>query len=591
MASSGTVYTGKWYAESGSWWRVYVSWSSTQDIATNTSTIKWNAYVDSSSSGYVWINEISVWIGGSRVWYHGESNYKKGYDGTWLCGGTKTISHDDDGSGDLYVYIGAGIYVWDINKSGEYTYALPTIPRKATITAAPSFTDEDNPTITYQNLAGDAVTSLQACISLDGSKADVPYRDVSISGTSYTFNLTDTERNTLIDATTGSTSRTIYFYLKTILAGNTYYDKISKTFTVINGSPVLNPVAEIATDTHSYSLTGSQYKFIKGYTNVTVATGAEARKRATITSHYISNGTTVNSTTINAATGTIKAVNYTQFIFKATDSRGESTTATLTRELVDYIPLTIGIKVPTPTIEGVANLTVSGNYFNGNFGAKDNTLIVMYRYREANGEWNSWEYATPTINDNGTYTASVEVTGLDYRKAYGFQAHAIDRIYTKYSEEKVVRAIPVFDWGENDFMFNVPIGVNGVSMVDFVVEQGVDGDWKYRIWNSGRREGWLTTLIEGAECNIAFGTALYRTSNVSIPWSDKLFYSGSGTNLTYDYHTFSFHSNQGTPAWVWDATGISDSSYFSIILVRPSTATISGYFNAYFCIHPREEDE
>jgi hypothetical protein len=71
----------------------------------------------------------------------------------------------------------------------------------ATITYAPNFNDESNPTIKYNNPAGKTVTSLQACISLDGSKADVSYRNIPKKGTSYTFDLTDEERNVLRENT------------------------------------------------------------------------------------------------------------------------------------------------------------------------------------------------------------------------------------------------------------------------------------------------------------------------------------------------------------------------------------------------------
>ena len=64
---------------------------------------------------------------------------------------------------------------------------LTDIPRNAVIVSAPNFNDEENPTITYNNPAGDIVSSLQACISLTGAAADIPYRDISKTGTSYTF--------------------------------------------------------------------------------------------------------------------------------------------------------------------------------------------------------------------------------------------------------------------------------------------------------------------------------------------------------------------------------------------------------------------
>ena len=56
-----------------------------------------------------------------------------------------------------------------------------------------------------------------------------------------------------------------------------------------------------------------------------------------------------------------------------------------------------------------------------------------------------------------SYTAQAELTGLDYQQAYTFQARAIDQLGAVNSVEYTARAMPVFDWGEQDFQFHVPV--------------------------------------------------------------------------------------------------------------------------------------
>lgn len=108
------------------------------------------------------------------------------------------------------------------------------------LSSAPDFNDEDNPTITYSNDMGEDLTSLQACIaSSDGQTIYAPYRDVSKTGTSYTFNLTESERDALLDACVNDTMQ-IEFALKTIYNGNTYYSVIKKIFTSTGGKVRLN---------------------------------------------------------------------------------------------------------------------------------------------------------------------------------------------------------------------------------------------------------------------------------------------------------------------------------------------------------------
>jgi hypothetical protein len=49
-------------------------------------------------------------------------------------------------------------------------------------------------------------------------------------------------------------------------------------------------------------------------------------------------------------------------------------------------------------------------------------------------------------------------------ETYTFQAKAVDRLEEILSAEKVVSTIPVFDWGHDDFNFNVPVTIQGKRM-------------------------------------------------------------------------------------------------------------------------------
>ena len=192
MALSGTLnstdYQGRY---------VQFSWDATQDTAKNESTITWTlkGAGDASSSWY-YSAPFYVAIGGEVV-YEGGSRVKL-YKGTQVASGSKVIKHNNAGAASFAVSIKAAIYSASYNCSGSKTFTLNTIPRKATVTSAPDFTDEQNPTIKYSNPAGNNVTSLRACISLDGSKDDIAYRNITKTGTSYTFTLTDAERKVLL---------------------------------------------------------------------------------------------------------------------------------------------------------------------------------------------------------------------------------------------------------------------------------------------------------------------------------------------------------------------------------------------------------
>ena len=371
---------------------------------------------------------------------------------------TEIKEHNSDGTGTCV--IGAtikgpkGTTMEGRSVSASEIVTLDTIPRGAVITSAPNFTDEENPTITYSNPAGNTVTALEACISLDSSNDDVAYRSISKTGTSYTFNLTEAERNVLRAATTDGNTRTVIFYIRTTIGSSLLYSASSRTFTVTEPNPTINPSVTDNNNT-TYNLTGNRNTLVKYYSNAAVTIGAAAVKGATLVSQKVTCGN--KSLTAN---GTINAVESGTFVFTATDSRGNTTTKTVTQPFVEYIKLTCDLANNVPDGTGTMAVRISGNYFNSSFGSRNNSLTVYYRYKKSGGSFGNWTRINATISGN-TYSATANVTGLDYRAAYVFEAYAVDALATVYSASKTVKSTPVFDWGENDFDFNVPVAMNG----------------------------------------------------------------------------------------------------------------------------------
>lgn len=449
VVSSGNIY-------------LLFSWEAgTPNIEKNSTQISWKLQLVSAGSG-------------ANISSSAEKNYSVTVDGAlWsgtttvgiaagatktLISGNKTIYHNTDGTRTFsysfsqefnITYSGSKIQT----KTGSGTGTLNTIPRAATLTGAPNFTDEENPTITYSNPAGTAVTSLKACIAnTAGSIVYADYRDIDKNGTSYTFNLTEEEREALRWGTVNSNTLAVKFYVTTVIGGVTYYSTLDKILTIVNANPTLAPSVK---DTGGYSvpLTGDANNIvIKGFNYMNVSTGAKTYKGASIRSQSITCGDTV----IHGDSGGFDNVETADFIFSVTDSRGNTTTQTVTKTLIDYIKLTCNLKVDTPTTDGKTTLEINGNYYNGSFGAVDNTLAVAYRYKENDGAYSEWITTAPTVA-NGAYTANVNITGLNYQSAYTFQARAADKTRTIETAEQRVKTIPVFDWGENDFQFNVPV--------------------------------------------------------------------------------------------------------------------------------------
>ena len=442
----------------------YISWSSVANVENNTSTITCEHYLKND-------NSYSLRVGGGTISscsvgtdykeYTSPAIYTDGGQTHHLGTTTHTVAHNSDGSKSVSIQ---GSYAISATLSGTWyatldasgTAVLDKIPRQATLDSAPNFEDIDNPKITYTNEAGNSVDSLQACIAdANGETVYVSYRNISKTGSSYTFNLTDAERNALRNAIPNDNSMTVKFYVKCVIGSKIYYSSLAKTFTIVNANPTFNPtITDINTETTA--LTGDSSKLIRYYSDVNITTGASAVKGAKLVSQKVMNG----GKSITTASGSITDVESGTFTFTATDSRGNTTTQKIEKNIVNYIKLTLNISNKTPDASGNFTFTVNGNYFDGSFGVKSNSLTVKYRYCVKGDEDNFSEWADMNISPGyGTYSATAELSGLDYQTTYTFQARAYDLLET-VDRERAIKATPVFDWSEDDFNFNVPVSMS-----------------------------------------------------------------------------------------------------------------------------------
>lgn len=553
-----------------------LSCTQTQNIVNNTSTIKWTLTSTGGSSNYYSVGPTTVKINGEQAYYKARVSYSaqsfpaaKG-----STSGSIVVKHNDDGSLSIPVSLTTAIYT-TATSTASGTWTLDKIPRGATISSAPNFTDEDNPVMKYNNPLGSSVTSLQACIAgADGVTIYVSYRDISKTGTSYTFSLTTAERDALRNATPNSNTMTVKFYIKTVTDGATFYSSVSKTLTIKNPAPTVDPTV-LDTNPTSILYTGDEKnKVIKGYNTMAVTFGASAIKGATIKSQKVTCGGKSRTTD-----GNLSNVESGTFTFSVTDSRGNTTTKTITKTLVEYFKPTINIGSLALTPEGVMSFSLNGTAFNGSFGATINSIVVRYRYKVSGGSWGS--YTTITATKNGSsYSASGSVSGLDYKKTYVFQALIRDTVYPYDSSaittgEKSIFSMPIFDWSAEDFNFNVPVSFQGNQMVDFIVDQGTEamgsnGTWYWSKWASGKAECYGCRNYGNMAANTAWGN-LYRSEVFSQSLPSGLFKS------TPEVIDITFR-NSSSGAWIskHETSAPSASSSGSFIVVRPaSTSSLS----------------
>lgn len=464
------------------------NWSlASQSIENNTSTINWSFVGSGSATSWYNTRNGYVNIDGARRWTQTSDVQLR--NGTTMASGTLTITHNADGKRSFSADGGATIFNYGTYQTGSGSWELPQIPRAATLTTAPNFTDEGNPTITYSNPAGSAVSSLKACIAdINGKNLYAEYRDIPIDGTAYTFNLTEQERENLRWASINSPNLAVKFYVTTTIAGNTYYSTLDKIVNIVNANPTIEASA-IDVGASSTALTGDNKTIIKGHNYIEVSQTATSYKGSSIKKQTISCGGQV----IEGASGSLVNVDSGDITFSATDSRGFNTTKTINLKVIDYIKLTCNLTASLPNALGEMTFNVKGNYFNGSFGATNNTLQVFYRIKKEDEAYSEW-IELPT--EDG-YNITARLTGLDYKAKYTLQAKAKDKVLEVLSVEKVIKAIPVFDWSKNDFKFkvdvfdknNVPLGTE-LTAKDFEA-----------VFKSGKsllENGWVAITPSGA---------------------------------------------------------------------------------------------
>ena len=200
------------------------------------------------------------------------------------------------------------------------------------------------------------------------------------------------------------------------------------------------------------ALTGDENKLIRYYSKVRFSLTSSPKNSATTTTRsVVYNGRTFTGGSGNSWTDLFSEVVSGSYQFSVTDSRGFTNSKTINKTFIEYVKLTCYMTTTNPTASGECTININGNYFNGSFGPTNNTLSVQYKIND--GEWTN---ATVTLSGN-TYKATVNITGMDYTRAYSFYARAIDKLATVETPVKYVKAKPIFDWGSDDFHFHVGV--------------------------------------------------------------------------------------------------------------------------------------
>lgn len=383
----------------------------------------------------------------------------------------RVVGRNADGSKTITVSVDIEGYSPGINRSfavkGSVPVTLTQIPRASTIGAtdanigSASMIAVARKSTSYTHSIQYSFGALSGYV--DGNGNAVGY-EAKTAATSIAFNVPSSFYEQI--ATQRSAPCTLY--CRTYLGDTQIGETQSCVFWAIAAESACAPQVIGAIEDANPStiaLTGNKYRLVRYVSNALCTISAVARNAAYITSK------TIGGTPVSGNTRTINAIDASSVMFSATDSRGYSTNTEVSIDMIPYIPLTCVAsgKRDEPT-DGTATISVKGNYYNGSFGAVSNSLTIQYK--QSGGDWVS---VRPTVNGN-SYTVSIPLTGLDYTNTFTFVVRSTDAIGSVEQTVVINKGIPVFDWGENDFSFHVPVhieaGGTGFAPAGYVTETG-----------------------------------------------------------------------------------------------------------------------
>ena len=206
----------------------------------------------------------------------------------------------------------------------------------------------------------------------------------------------------------------------------------------------------------------------------------------------------------------------------ATDSRGLSSTATITRVVQSYFPPSIksikGDRLTTPNTSAKVTYTISYSpiYANGKNGTDLNTITVQ-QYKLNNGNW-------------ANYTSGTVITNLSTELSYMVFIRVADKLKnTAYSETSVL--IPTIKSGLAIRKHGIGIGV--IPKEEFALDVGgkarFESDVVYVV---GGRDRTPVSMLTGSTSGDGIKIEAGGTVVIGSGTSPTKFISGSGTSAT-----------------------------------------------------------
>lgn len=463
------------------------------NVANNTSRIQIKAIVNFNSAG--------TWDSGGRILKitdnttgqnSGNKSISKGGSssdtfpkGDFTLGDwTETVSHNSNGQKSVITsatlrFVGFGI-TFSVTSD---TLILPNIPRASGLTVSKGGKDIadtymliniDRKSASFTDTLSWTCSNLSETIQTKGTDTKIAlffdettYNNTTVSG--YVKKLSSHTMAELMSLIPNSTNINMTFS-NTTYNGNTSIGSITATFKyeVYKSPYVMNLTAEV-TDSLTTTLTGTNTSVIKGISDLQITnTPTKSINDNCTVQSYIYIPDVGNSYEGNLSVYTFEKFKGTQIYASLKDSRGLQPAILgiidVSQTLINYFTPTINdnglIANRTEATSSTINWSVAGTFWNGNFGASNNTLHVYYRYKIDSGNYGNYTEVTATKSGN-TYSYSGTITVASTSNAT-LEVKVVDSTNSEYVlTTNITKGQSLFDIGEDILKVNNDTVIDG----------------------------------------------------------------------------------------------------------------------------------
>ena len=468
--------------KNGSHFKIRLSYDLSQSQANNTSTIKYYLYMI-SMDGYSGSGATAKgYINGEQV-----GTFTSIGVNTTKQIGTKstTVTHNNDGTKSVS-YSASVDTSWSLGDASlSGTLTLPKINRLAIVTSASDFTDEENPTLSFNNPAGFTVYPYLNFYDNNNNLVYQLYRNSETITSPYTWNITGEERSALWRATnkqqTYKVTVGVDTYNGTTKLGN---NSKAQTMTYVNAKPSQSTVFT-ETNQKVIDVLGNSNAdtIIQNVSQLKLVSTPTVKKSATVSKILFEHNNLSVEDKESPYEYTFTVIN-SKFKVTIVDSRGYSIPTEYTKSIIEYTPIDItqySFKRYNPTSSDIV-FNAKIKYKQTTFKNTANVPTIKWKVGEQ-GTLNtisSSDYTIDTTNDTITITNLVLSNVLSYQNSEKMYLYVNDLLTEDTEYTLVTKGIPTFDAGEHHFQINGDLFVadtnrqNPVNVLDAIFYKSGD---------------------------------------------------------------------------------------------------------------------